>query len=196
MKLFMGRSIPRIFVFGFAPALLIGAQSCSVFNDNLRAVEPGQFYRSGQMTGLKLDAVTDWYGIKTVVNLRGEYPSEAWYRNEIAACERNNVVHRDLAWTMRQIPTPESLVQLIEWIKSEPRPILVHCQAGVHRAAVASAVYRLLRGDSVEDARKEFGLFFLDAPIGELLDLYDASKPFEQWAREDYPRIYAAHTNE
>ena len=50
-----------------------------------------------------------------------------------------------------------------------------------------------MRGDSVEDARKEFGLFFIDAPIGELLDLYDGSKPFEKWAREDYPRIYAAH---
>jgi protein tyrosine/serine phosphatase len=176
--------------------LAVSTQSCSILQSNLQVVEPGQFYRSGQMTGIELEAVAGRRDIKTVINLRGESPGEAWYRIEIAACERNNVVHHDLLWSMLQIPTPESLVQLIDWIKSEPRPILVHCQAGVHRAAVAAAVYRLLRGDSVNDAREEFGIFFLDAPIGELLDLYDESRPFEDWAREDYPRIYAAHTNE
>ncbi len=196
MKLVMGRSIPRTILSGSIVLLAVSAQSCSILRSNLQVVEPGQFYRSGQMTGIELDAVTDWYGIKTVINLRGESPSEAWYRSEIAACERNGVGHHDLSWTMQHIPTPESLVELIDWIESEPRPILVHCQAGVHRAAVASAVYRLLRGDSVDDAREEFGIFFLDAPIGELLDLYDESKPFEQWAREDYPQVYAAHTNE
>lgn len=145
------------------------------------------------MSGVELGAVANWYGIKSVVNLRGASPDEFWYRSEIAACERNGVVHHDLSWTMSEIPAPESLVQLIDWIKSEPRPILVHCQAGIHRAAVASAVYRLLRGDSVNEARGEFGLFFMNAPIGELLDLYDGSKPFEQWAHEDYPKIYAEH---
>lgn len=145
------------------------------------------------MSGVELNAVTNWYGIKMVVNLRGASPDEFWYRSETAACQQNGVIHHDLSWTMSKIPSPESLVQLIDWIKSGPRPILVHCQAGVHRAAVASAVYRLLRGDTVAEARGEFGFFFNDAPIGELLDLYDGSKPFEQWAHEDYPKIYAEH---
>lgn len=148
------------------------------------------------MYGIELDAAIGWKEIKTVVNLRGENPDESWYSCEVAVCEQNDVAHHDLSWTMRRIPTPESLLQLIDWINSEPRPILVHCQAGVHRAAVASAVYRLLRGDSVEEAREEFGIFFMDAPIGALLDLYDESKPFEKWAREDYPAIYAAYTAE
>ena len=191
----MGRSIPRMIFASAIVACTFVAPSCSVLRSNLQVVEPGQFYRSGQMGGVELDAATHWLGIKTVVNLRGESPDELWYRREIAACARNGVLHHDLAWSMRALPTPESLLQLIDWIESGPRPMLIHCQAGVHRAAVASAVYRLLRGDSVDDAREEFGLFFNDAPIGELLDLYDGSKPFGQWAIEDYPAIYAADTS-
>lgn len=147
------------------------------------------------MTGFKIDSVARRHNIKTMINLRGGQPDEGWYRREIAACERNNVIHHDLSWSMSKIPTPESLVQLIDWINTEPRPILVHCQGGVHRAAVASAVYRLLRGDSVEEAREELGVFFMDAPIGALLDLYDKSKPFERWAREDYPAVYADYVD-
>ena len=191
----MGRSIARTsFVLSLLllPTLL---QSCSVVRSNLQTVEPGQFYRSGQMAGFKIDAVANRFDIKTMINLRGEQPDESWYRSEIAACERNDVQHYDLQWSMRKIPPPDSLIQLIELIKAEPRPILVHCQGGVHRAAIASAVYRLLRGDTVDEAREELGLFFMDAPIGELLDLYDESKPFEQWVREDYPTIYEARAD-
>ena len=190
----MGRSISRMFFFASIAACTLIMPSCSIFRSNLQVVDAGQFYRSGQMNGVEIGAVARWYGIKTIVNLRGVHPEEWWYRRELDACEREKIAHHDLAWSMREIPTPESLVQLIEWIKAEPRPMLVHCQAGVHRAAVASAVYRLLRGDSVADAREEFGLFFNNAPIGHLLDLYDGSKPFEQWARDDYPAIYAAQT--
>lgn len=192
VKVNMGRSIARtslVLSLLLLPTLL---QSCSVVRSNLQTVEPGQFYRSGQMAGFKIDAVANRYDIKTMINLRGEQPDESWYRSEIAACERNDVQHYDLQWSMRKIPPPDSLAQLIAWFETEPRPILVHCQGGVHRAAIASVVYRLLRGDSVEEAREELGLFFMDAPIGELLDLYDESKPFKQWVNEDYPAIYAA----
>ena len=191
----MGRSITRTSLVLSLLLLTALLQSCSVVRSNLQTVEPGQFYRSGQMAGFKIDAVANRYDIKTMINLRGEQPDESWYRSEIAACERNDVQHYDLQWSMRKIPPPDSLAQLIAWIETGPKPILVHCQGGVHRAAIASVVYRLLRGDSVEEAREELGLFFMDAPIGELLDLYDESKPFKQWVSEDYPAIYAARAD-
>ena len=38
----------------------------------------------------------------------------------------------------------------------------------------------------------QFGRFFDDAPIGELIDLYDGSpKSFRRWAEEDYPKVFA-----
>ncbi|HRK36572.1 MAG TPA: tyrosine-protein phosphatase [Candidatus Hydrogenedentes bacterium] len=174
----------------YSSLLLLGA-SCSVFNDNLRPVEREKFYRAGQMGRARLDAVIDRHDIKTVVNLRGANPDELWYQRELVACEANETAHVDLKLTMRRIPEPESLANLVDIIENAEKPILVHCQAGVHRAGTASAVYRLITGDSVDEARQEFGLFFMNAPIGNLLDLYDGSKPFAQWVREDYPRIYA-----
>ncbi len=176
---------------GLSLVLLVSISSCSIFNDNLRPVERGAFYRSGQMGRAKLDAVIGHYGIKTVVNLRGASPDERWYQREIAACDDNGIAHHDLKWSMRRIPDPESLQELVGLIESSSGPILVHCQAGVHRAGTASAVYRLMHGSDVDDARDEFGLFFMNAPIGNLLDLYDGAKPFSEWVRDDYPRIYA-----
>lgn len=188
----MHGSIPREFLRASVVVWVLLSAGCSVFNDNFRAVEPGRFYRAGQMGRAKLDAVIGYYDIKTVVNLRGSEPGGDWYRRELRVCEENGVAHVDLEWSMRRLPSPESLQRLLDVLETSPKPILVHCQAGVHRAGTASAVYVLLEGGSIEDARDQFGLFFMDAPIGGVLDLYDGSKPFAQWVREDYPSLYAS----
>jgi protein tyrosine/serine phosphatase len=39
---------------------------------NVHVVEPGELYRSAQLNGASLDGVLKRYGIKTVINLRGE----------------------------------------------------------------------------------------------------------------------------
>jgi len=139
----------------------------------------------------KLDAVIGRYEIRTVINLRGEHRDALWYQREVQACAQNGVAHHDLKWSMLRIPDPESLSALVNLIETAEKPVLVHCQAGVHRAGTASAVYQLMDGGSLEDAGGEFGLFFMKAPIGNLLELYDESKPFAQWVREDYPKLYA-----
>jgi len=171
-------------------ALLLAA-GCTLFNDNLRPVESGELWRSGQMSPGRLEYAIAKHGIKTVISLRGVNEDEAWYRDEVAKCAELGVTHHDLPWTMRRIPEPESLQQLLDWYASAEKPILVHCQAGIHRAGVASASYRLYRGADVETARKQFGLYFGAAPIGEVVDLYEGNeKPFADWVREDYPALY------
>jgi len=55
----------------------------------------------------------------------------------------------------------------------------------------------LWRGESVESAREELGIFFNNAPIGELLDLYeDEEAPFDEWVMETYPSIYRREYSE
>ena len=91
------------------------------------------------------------------------------------------------------MPEPEALAWLVGLYESGDTPILVHCQGGTHRSGVAAAVYVLLQGGTVEDAREQFNQFFNDAPIGELLTLYEGSDaPFDQWIVESYPELYAA----
>jgi protein tyrosine phosphatase (PTP) superfamily phosphohydrolase (DUF442 family) len=178
-----------------AVVLLAMSAGCSVFNDNFRPVAQGAMYRSGQLSAMRIEYFVNKHGIRTIINLRGSQPDEQWYRDEVAACERLGVAHHDLEWSMKRIPEPDSLSQLVNLFDSADRPILVHCHAGVHRAGVASAAYKLMEGASADDASRQFGLFFLGAPIGRVLELYaDSDRPFREWVIEDYPALYGQET--
>jgi protein tyrosine/serine phosphatase len=160
-------------------------------DDNLRTVEPGRFYRSGQMPDTRLGETIRRHDVKTVINLRGENPDEAWYRNEVAVCEALGVAHHSFKWSKNRLPDPESLAEFVGLCNDAQSPILVHCQGGTHRSGVASAIYQLLEGRDIATARGEFHLFFNDAPIGQVLDLYEGSKlPFDEWVLREYPSLY------
>lgn len=183
--------------YGALALLMLMISGCALFNDNLRVVERGELWRSAQMSPERLANTIQKHDIKTVISLRGVNESESWYRDEVTICEELGVTRYDLPWTMRRIPEPQSLQQLITWFETAEKPILVHCQAGIHRAGVASASYKLYKGADVETARDQFGLYFGDAPIGNVLDLYEGSEiPFAAWVRTDYPIVYATRIAE
>ena len=175
-------------------AATIAMPGCAYLNGNFRAVEEGRLYRSGQLNPAALERRIEEHSIREVVSLRNPDPGEWWYVMEIRVCEDLGVTRYDIPWSMRRLPEPQSLERLIGIFMRAAGPQLVHCQGGVHRSAVASAIYLLLHGASLEQARGQLGLFFNDAPIGQLLDLYEGSeKPFRQWVVEDYPHLYAGH---
>lgn len=177
--------------------LVLMTTGCALVNDNLRVVEHGELWRSAQMSPERLAYIIEKHDIKTVISLRGVNKDESWYRDEVALCNELGVTRYDLPWTMRRIPEPQSLQQLMAWFETAEKPILVHCQAGIHRAGVASASYKLYKGADVVTARDQFGLYFGGAPIGNVLDLYEGSeKSFAEWVRTDYPLIYATRIAE
>ena len=158
---------------------------------NFRTVEKNVFYGSRQMAPKALERAVHKYGIKTVINLRGNNPGTPWYDDEVAACRRLGVAHESFAWSKGRLPDPESLLKFIELVESGQKPFLAHCEGGTHRTGVAAACYLLLQGADLATARKQFGPFFNDAPIGQLIDLYEGSNmPFAQWVREVYPARY------
>ncbi len=176
---------------GFVAVCASFSMSCVYLDHNFREVESGALYRSGQMPDHRLGRFVNEHGIRTVVNLRGASSGEAWYDDEIALCSALDVDHHDLDWSMERLPAPASLAKLVQILESADGPVLVHCHGGTHRAAIASASFRLLNGQSVEDARDEIGLFFNDAPIGELLDLYEEDGgDFGEWVVKRYPAVY------
>ncbi len=183
------RLLPLLFLVILIPFLC----GCSIFNNNLQRVYKDEFYRSGQMGPVRLGYVLKTRDIRTVINLRGASPGQSWYDNEKAVCDTLGVVHYDLDWSMNHLPNPDSLAEYLFILDHSDRPFLVHCQSGVHRAAIASAVFLLMQGKSLEDASKQIGPFFCDAPIGELLELYEGSElPFDQWLQTDYPALFEA----
>lgn len=174
----------------FVLTLTVGG--CASLSGNFRTVEEGELYRSGQLHPDGLARRLVEHNIQSVISLRKPEPGAAWYEDEKQTCANLGREHVDLAWTMKALPTPDSLAELLSRFESSQGATLVHCQGGAHRSAVAAAVYLLMKGASVDQAREQFGFWFNDAPIGDLLDLYAVSrKPFRAWAIEDYPGTYA-----
>lgn len=164
---------------------------------NLRVVEAGSFYGARQMGESALVSTIEQKGIRTVINLRGENPEADWYQGEAAACRRTGANLVSFGWSQGRIPDPESLSQFVDVLETGQGPFLVHCAGGTHRTGVGAAVYLLLKGEDIATARKQFRVGFNDAPIGEVLDLYEKSDmPFREWVRDAYPQIHASLTEQ
>ncbi len=138
---------------------------------NVLAVKPGVLYRSGQLTRKGLERVLYENNIATVVSLRGNvqqiHTNHDW---EESLCFKNFVhfISIPLGSTeQRAHPSPGEAYQLIDSAAQQfleimsdpvtyPRPVLIHCLAGVHRTGVMSALFRMeIEGWSKERAIAE-----------------------------------------
>lgn len=122
----------------------------SVTYRNLREVEPGVLYRSGQLTPDGFERVFREYGIRTVVTLRDTNRDQDDVA-ETALC-------RELGITQVRLPAADwipdadgvsagdrNMNQFIRLLADPTTryPILVHCFAGIHRTGPYCAVYRM-----------------------------------------------------
>jgi protein tyrosine/serine phosphatase len=123
---------------------------------NFRVVEDGVLYRSGQMSPAGFERVCRERGVRTVIKLRDandEKPADvAADMAEEGYCRANGIVfHRVLPkdWEVAAdggVPMEENL----RWFEramadpaQTPRPVLIHCFAGIHRTGAMVAVYRV-----------------------------------------------------
>ncbi len=112
-----------------------------ILSGNFHEVLPGQFYRSAQLSGERLGKEIDRYGIKTVINLRGENVGKGWYDDEIRATAAHGATHVDFRMSARRDLTPEKTQQLLTLLKTAEQPILVHCMSGADRTGLASVIF-------------------------------------------------------
>lgn len=104
--------------------------------------------RSPQPDQDDLVELSDAHGVRTVVNLRGTPgPGEeapGWY-----ADEREGVEAIGAEWVQLRVsggarPLPETVEQFFSLVEDPRRwPILIHCQGGIHRTGLLSALYRI-----------------------------------------------------
>jgi uncharacterized protein (TIGR01244 family) len=104
-------------------------------------VLPGQFYRSAQLSGQRLGEEIDRYGIKTVVNLRGENVGKGWYDDEVAATAEHGARHVDFRMSARRDLTPAQTQELLALLDTAEQPVLVHCMSGADRTGLASVIF-------------------------------------------------------
>ncbi len=177
---------------------------------NFHVVRPGQLYRCAQLPDHAWPEVLDHYGIRSVINLRGEHPERHWYQAEKQAAQQRNVVHVDLSLNRHNLPDPAAVEQLLAWHASLPRPVLIHCESGADRTSTATVLWLLLEEDaSLTEAQQQMGWRYLQLPwrngtrqLRRLLRDYETwlaqnrvphqPQLFRRWLAEQYQVLYAS----
>lgn len=178
--------------FALLLTLVLPFSGCGHLRGNFQVVDEGALYRSGQLKSSGLERRIEAHDIQTVISLRNPKPDERWYIQETELCDRLGVKHVDIPWSKEKLPAPEALERFYSALSTSTGPVLIHCQGGVHRSAIGSALYLIGQGESVETARGQLGFFFWHAPIGGLLDLYEQhpADDLGEWLVADYPGLY------
>ena len=134
--------------------ILIFVSFLFLMSCNFHTVEEGVLYRSAQPTAKAIERAYDEYGIKTIINLRGENDDD-WYLEEEQIARELGIKLINIKMRASRIPLPKDLEKLFEAFDNAPKPILMHCQAGADRTGEASAIYAMeYMGKSKEEALK------------------------------------------
>jgi protein tyrosine phosphatase (PTP) superfamily phosphohydrolase (DUF442 family) len=128
---------------------------------NFHAVEEGKLYRAAQMDEKQLEHFITTYGIKTVINLRGENKGSPWYDTEVATVTRLGAEHHNVRISAKRVPDEATKARLIDLMKNAPGPVLVHCRAGADRAGLAASLYEYaVAGKPPEEANQQLSYFY------------------------------------
>ena len=119
-------------------AALIGLQ---FYFGNKHTSIPGELYRSAQPTGEDIEKFSARYGIKSIINLRGENADAPWYIEEVATAKELGITHINFRMKAARELTNEQAFELIEVMRKAPKPLLIHCRAGADRSGLAAALY-------------------------------------------------------
>lgn len=148
---------------------------------NFHEVDPGQLYRSGQLTSDQIRDHTRRYGIRAIVNLRGRNDKADWYRDEIAVSKALVVAHIDFKMSATKELRLDSAAELEAILRQVPKPVLIHCQGGSDRSGLASAIFmHTVRGEDIETAEGQISLYFGHFSIPYLSQAYPIDETWEK----------------
>lgn len=162
---------------------------------NFAAVAPGRLYRCNHPTPQRLASLARQYGLRTLINLRGQTRngSDALTRDTAAKLGLDFI---DMALESRGAPQRDRILRLHDIYRTMRAPALMHCKSGADRAGLAAGLFVLFEGGSAREALRQLSLRFghiaqsrtgiLDAFFHHYAREAEGKKPFLDWVREDY----------
>jgi protein tyrosine phosphatase (PTP) superfamily phosphohydrolase (DUF442 family) len=132
---------------------------------NFHEVERGVLYRSSWLGEPGLAKAIDRHGVRSVLNLCGEHPGDAWYDGEMKVARAQGLVFRSLSFSAKNEPSATQVAELVEFLRTAPKPLLIHCRAGSDRTGLACALFVALRGGSLRDAQEQLSVYYGHFPF-------------------------------
>jgi protein tyrosine phosphatase (PTP) superfamily phosphohydrolase (DUF442 family) len=151
-----------------------------LFHGNFHTVIPNEVYRSSQLSPKVLERRIRELSLRSVINLRTNEKTRSWFKGEHGVAEAHGV---DLHLIRLSVfmPPRGTLQELVHLLNTARRPLLLHCERGVERSGIASAVAVLLSGRNIAEARKQFGLTYGFVPLICQPDLLKVLDDYGQW---------------
>jgi len=126
---------------------------------NFSAVSEGRLYRSAQLSHSDLLRLLRQYGIRSIVNLRGNNVGSGWYQDELAAAKALGAAHYDYGLSANSDVDETAIDEILNILTAAPGPILIHCKAGADRTSLIAAVYLFaIEGKSPEEASRQLSI--------------------------------------
>ena len=156
---------------------------------------PGRIYRSNHPTPSRLARLARQYGIRTVVNLRGEKPNGS---NTLSLDAANwlGLTHTFLAFESRGAPHRDRILRFHDLYRQMATPALIHCKSGADRAGLAAGLAILFEGGTAAEAQRQLSWRFghvsgsragiLDAFFVHYAATGEGRMPFLDWVRSEY----------
>jgi len=171
--------------------------SCTGFREGA----PGLFRSPQPKEELLIQRIED-HGIRSVVSMRGGRSARMSERATLVSDTRFYQVPISAKRPVR----PEALRELWRIARHAPRPLLVHCRAGVDRTGLAMALFVLHDTDDLDAARAQLALIpnghlaaFGTEEMDYVLDSYaefHGVMSFPDWIERVYRGDYLARVPE
>jgi protein tyrosine/serine phosphatase len=132
---------------------------------NFHEVKKGILYRSSWLGATGLEKAIADHGVRSVLNLCGEQPGEAWFDGEVKVARRHGVDFRSLSFSAKQELDAPQVRNLLAVLRTAPKPLLIHCRAGSDRTGLACAIYVASAGGSYREACEQLSLYYGHFPF-------------------------------
>ncbi len=164
-----------------ALGILIAFLTYLQLSGNFHTVLPGELYRSAQVSPEQIATHRTEQGIRSILNLRGAYPGEAWYDDEISASAAQGIVHADFKLSASTALSPDEVTRLIALMRDLPKPLLIHCRSGADRTGLAASLYLAdIAGKGEDEAEAQLSIRFGHFSIPYLSDAYPMDETWER----------------